>query len=68
MMTSTERGIKETELLSFTSLSSPDLFRNDQMQRLKAVLQQHMQVLPNFTGAYSLDLDHTSYNCNNNNE
>ena len=67
MMTSTERGIKETELLSFTSLSSTDLFRNDQMQRLKAVLQQHMQVLPNFTGAFSLDLDHPSYSNNNSN-
>lgn len=66
VMTSTERGIKETELLSFTSLSSPDLFRNDQMQRLQALLQQHMQVLPNFTGTlpdsltHSLDVDHTS--------
>lgn len=68
MMTSTERGIKETELLSFTSLSSTDLFRNDQMQRLKAVLQQHMQVLPNFTGAYSLNLNNPSYSNNNSNQ
>lgn len=68
MMTSTERGIKETELLSFTSLSSTDLFRNDQMQRLKAVLQQHMQVLPNFTGAYSLDLNNPSDSNNNSNQ
>ena len=49
-MTSTERGIKETELLSFSSLSASDLYRNDQMQVAAKMLEAHVKALPNFTG------------------
>lgn len=49
-MTSTERGIKETELLSFSSLSTADLYRNDQMQTIATMLAAHVRALPNFTG------------------
>lgn len=49
-MTSTERGIMETELLSFTSLSATDLYRNDQLRAAGEMLQAHIKELPNFTG------------------
>lgn len=49
-MSSTERAIKETELLSFSSLSPSDLYRNDQMQTIATMLAAHVRALPNFTG------------------
>jgi hypothetical protein len=50
-MSSTERGIMETELLSFSSLSATDLYRNDQLRAAAEMLQTYVKALPNFTGS-----------------
>jgi hypothetical protein len=52
-MTAVERGIKETELLTFSSLCSSDLYRGNQLQEFEAMILEKTKSLPNFTGALS---------------
>ena len=49
-MTVMERSIKETELLSLSSLSASDFHRADQLQVLEKILQSCTPAPPNFTG------------------
>ena len=51
LMSNVERGIKETELLTFTSLCSSDLYRSNQLQEFEDMNLQQTKALPNFTGA-----------------
>ena len=51
VLNAVERGIKETELLSFSSLSTTDLYRSNQLQEINEMLLSVVQPLPNFTGA-----------------
>lgn len=53
VLNTVERGIKETELLSFSSLSTTDLYRSNQLQEINEMLLSVVQPLPNFTGAIS---------------
>jgi len=46
----TERSILETELLTFSSLSSSDLHRNNILQAFEKMVERIMPKLPNFTG------------------
>lgn len=50
-LSNVERGIKETELLTFTSLCSADLYRSNQLQEFEDMILQQTKALPNFTGA-----------------
>ena len=49
-LTAVERGIKETELLSFSSLSTADLYRSNQLQEIDEMVLSVIKPLPNFTG------------------
>jgi hypothetical protein len=50
-MSAVERGIKETELLSFSAFSTADMHRSNQLQYMQDMLQEHSKPMPNFTGA-----------------
>ena len=52
-MSAVERGIKETELLTFSSLCSTDLYRSNQLQQFEEMILEKTKNLPNFTGALS---------------
>jgi hypothetical protein len=49
-LTLQERSVKETELLSLSSLSACDLYRADQLQYFEKILRDCTPVAPNFTG------------------
>jgi hypothetical protein len=49
-----ERGIKESELLTFTSLSANDLYRSNQLQEFSEMILKTTKALPNFTGDLSI--------------
>lgn len=49
-MSTVERGIKESELLTFTTLSPTDLYRSNQLQEFTNMILQESKALPNFTG------------------
>jgi hypothetical protein len=49
-MSEVERGIKESELLTFTSLCPSDLYRSNQLQEFSEMILQQTKALPNFTG------------------
>lgn len=50
-MSKVERGIKESELLTFTSLAPSDLYRSNQLQEFAEMILKETKALPNFTGA-----------------
>lgn len=49
-LTSVERSIKESELSSFTSLSTTDMFRYNKLQMFDTMMLDCSAILPNFTG------------------
>eukprot|EP01041_Mallomonas_annulata_P000531 gene531-1009_t len=51
IMTISERGIQETEILTFSSLSASDVHRYHQMEIFKEMLDRIQEPLMNFTGA-----------------
>ena len=53
-MSAVERGIKETELLSFSSYSTADLYRSNQLQEMEEMLQKYTKTIANFTGHLKL--------------
>lgn len=54
LMSEVERGIKESELLTFTSLAASDLYRSNQLQEFSEMILQKTKALPNFTGALTI--------------
>lgn len=61
-MTAVERGIKESELMTFSELDSESLYRGDQLRIFNEMIVEQTKLLPNFTGALNtnLGLDHES--------
>jgi hypothetical protein len=53
VMSEVERGIKESELLTFTSLTPSDLYRSNQLQEFSEMVLKETKALPNFTGSLS---------------
>lgn len=53
-MSEVEQGIKESELLTFTSLAPSDLYRSNQLQEFADLILQQTKALPNFTGALKM--------------
>ena len=53
-MSQVERGIKETELLSFSDYSTTDLYRSNQLQEIEEMLQKYSKAIANFTGHLKL--------------
>lgn len=50
-MSEAERGMQETELLTFTSLCSSDLYRSNQLQLFSEMIFNETKPFPNFTGS-----------------
>jgi len=58
-MTNEERKLRETEVLTFTSLSASDFYRCDKMQIFEDMVQKCTAKLPNFSKKINLASDST---------
>lgn len=54
LMSQVEKGIKESELLTFSSLAPSDLYRSNQLQEFADMVLKETKALPNFTGALQM--------------
>lgn len=54
LMSQVEQGIKESELLTFSSLAPSDLYRSNQLQEFADMVLKETKALPNFTGALQM--------------